>query len=1619
MAISLTILDEKIKYVKNNRLWHTRSDVPEEDTDLLVVPDEDSPFGSIAESAKRRTDPDRGTSNVLSESNSNIGSQFRTYNGGSTSFDQRTNIQDEPTNERRVDGGLTENKLVEEVSVSEKPGNQKTSEENHVEENVKEGKPLEEKSAEDKAVSTDVNSMTTGNVGYGSTFEKLEDRSSSSSGPAAGSNYAADASELLSAILKNETKNVHVPGEQKNYEGSTQANDLAQPTGLSVNQPSAQADAPLAEDLANQAIVQPPSIPPTDPQVSASKENPLHFLFDEEDASQLGGHVGNPTIKQPMPNAEQMEATPTQPTASPKPTPVTQTVPSTSAQSPNDQSPSVTGTAAGQGTIGSGSQTTIGAVPETEPPAQDSNLSQGNIVDPSETQKENQQSQMPPQPTSPPSEAPVGIDDLFGKHIVESADEERDGVNSSHKNTTIMLVQTGNQTQFISPAYSRSDKSSSFHNHPDSLDAYMDRDSEETSRSSALVAPPSIFFADSSKSYGGLQYSEQPASARHLALAKSHQDAYDYSKNARGQSGALSEGSYVSSNYASPNYAYNETLYPKSSQLQVQSLDTNNQSSTDNSSGNREETATMSPLTDAVPPSSTPEVTRDEAKVLQTSQTSQSNDTSWVESEATTTEIPAAVSYITDYSKLSHTESSQALQPDIKGDNSTEVNIQVNETNQENRYNTSEVGISESDAAQEPNYTVYSLASSSFSNSSNYSDSATLHNRQGEYNIFGNETREQNATASIKEIQEVASTPVPLSSNISTELSGNVTGANYEYATGQWNGSGNGTSTYDGYSDTGLSNKSWLYANSSLGNSSDSLSIASFAKDSSSLSEGYGINSTSVAPVQQQFNSSYINYSSIQENGNIDSLHSNYSQPGKLTRPSSAQSGFYDFSTITKEQMEVIQNAAVSKLSPNSSQASLQPVSKISPSTANKTENETVLSAVTPSIKYNEYYTDKLYNSSRTSNTSESSYSPSYSQNNGISSSLTNNSKPQFYDYDKITLEQMNAIQNAALSSHTYPESIASNNETLPISIANTTVLPFNYNKKNQSSTVERLPVASETGISSKDNNVREPSQALPSTYVENLAEYPRKNSSISNTSLPYLQLSSNSQSMHNLSSNYAESLVVDASSSKSGNFSSIAPPIQQEYNVSESSYLSSGYLYNVTESDRNKNAGFGYLSSPYAVVSNSSQPSKLTNAYSSEYNMTKSAAFENGTVSTTPMPSLTGNNSQLISDNVSFSGQYTSKPVPQTDSGSSVFIPPSDNLQYNYSRQSNYAGTKQIYSNRNISETSKVVLADYNQPLNSTGSQYAGQTIWNSFNTGHAVVGNMSYSNNSDAESNSQNNITSYPNKNIENRVEDSTSVPSSAGGQILSVTKAKYDDTVQNLDKSLLGSNKTSSMQALNSTQLNVYQRLVVGHFKQKDIELAFDQLSISKPATVSQNSTSVSQASLSSKNALLGIGSSVAYDNSHQYLPSIAAQSRPVFTQSNATSPSNPIVSASSSYSNKQLLTGKDRNYSNDTAVVEKTYSSENTSLGSATKPAAGKTTTKEGEATNQDKLPFKNEEPIVTSKLVNPADSSKNSASGKKPSLVAIISGGKKKPKEQCKYTSYKFLGYHIIRGIYLI
>ena len=80
----------------------------------------------------------------------------------------------------------------------------------------------------------------------------------------------------------------------------------------------------------------------------------------------------------------------------------------------------------------------------------------------------------------------------------------------------------------------------------------------------------------------------------------------------------------------------------------------------------------------------------------------------------------------------------------------------------------------------------------------------------------------------------------------------------------------------------------------------------------------------------------------------------------------------------------------------------------------------------------------------------------------------------------------------------------------------------------------------------------------------------------------------------------------------------------------------------------------------------------------------------------------------------------------------------------------------------------------------------------------------------------------------------------------------------------------------------------------------------------------------------------------------------------------------------------------------------------SLESILESLADNNATEEIQEPKENKLPFRNEEPIVTSKLVNPADMTKSYTTSnetavlKKPSLAVIISGSKKKPVSQCMY-----------------
>ena len=1550
-----------------------RSDVPDEDTDLLVVPDEDSPFGSLAGTAKRRTDLDKASSNVLSESSSNSGGQFRTYNDGSTSINQLTGVQrtpqDEPkeekvtnespkpveeTSEKTEDQKPSEEKQIEEKPVEEKPVEEKSTEGKQAE-----GKPMEEKPAEEKPsegglpageeASTTFKPATSDNFDFESTLGTYGRQ-----GPTANPNYAADASKLLSEILRNETKAVHVSGDQKHVDGSP-PQDATQSKVQPYMQPSEQSSIQIPEGTTRQLEVllpENPSAPSETPlpespsapsEVPQSNSSPIQSLFEEDNAPQPNGQTVNSEIQQhsiAIATPEVAESNPTQPSEYSQPSD-TQHMPPINMQNPIDQSPSVAGTAASQGAIGNATKPTLDSNSGIEAPVEGLGTPQEVLGTPQEASGSpqeilgtNEEKQVP----SPlPTQAPGELEDLFGKHIVQNAEENQEKGDSSNKNSTIMLIQTANETQF----------DTGIQNHLETARNFADGENQDSLKPAASYAPLSPYFGENSNSYFGnnvgVQYSEQPASVRHLTSTTSNQNNDEHLLQTVGQSDTLKESPYSSSSYF-------RDVTMSSKTLQV--VDNSNQLSIGASSTEKEDNVTGSTFNDTVTSYSDTGIKGNATEGQQSNQTMESNKPSYVETEATTTQSPPTASYKAEYT---YPESSYSPLPNNEGSISGEVMLQVNGGDQRDKYNGNKYSaFNETGTVQENNIT-FSTEYLSVSNNS-YPDNVGQSKAEGGYSIVNNKTNEGNVATLVSELQEANTTAVPLLSNITTEIPSNATEFSLQNMRGQTFGKMNETSSYGGYFNTGLSNNSWQeYNDLSIGNGSENSILTNFVKSSTTLSKSNGSNSIyndSLSHPQQLFPSNYPNYSPysypsynrLQQNGTVGSMHANYSQSGApafLSNSGSSpyalnsssnnlKSQFYDFDTITREQMEAIQNAAVSKQLSNFSQIAvgkLQSVAETKKLTGDNSNNNTSLSTANPYIGNT---TAMPFNYSQSFRATTPPYYSSDAQNNTSSTPSMNNATTQFYDFERITLKQMNAIQNAAVSSSNYVGSNTSVNETLL-----STVNPYIVNTTT-------MPVTS--------------SQELTTNQSIYSMQYLNKTETLPNTNLPYFLSFNSNQSTVNTSSIYGQNTTTEARNISKNQ--SATPSYEPAYNYSHSA-SSSNF----------------------------------------ESNTTRPSTFENETLLFNHTPNLASSNyNQFLSNNYSLN-QYTSIHSTRNESGiyPTIVVPQSNISSYNYSNEINEPIAKAPF-NKNTSDTLTVPYAEYREQMNTTLSPYGGQVTWSIYNTDAADTGNNTRVNGSSNEPSSLAVVSSNPNGYTKAGAASTTEGLPLTPDNLSNTTKVEYN-------------NKTNSpvvndllhLQILNGSNQKALESLVVGHFKQQDVKIAINQFSVPKTDETVKNPVFVPQSS----NEQPGTDSSMRNDNSQQQLTSITAQAKPILTQSDAVPPSIPILSASS-YSNMKLSVQKSVNYSTVSPVSPNANSGGNFSLESIAEPSTERNTSKEPGMINQDKLPFKNEEPIITSKLVNPADSGKNTALEKKPSLVAIVAGGKKKPKIQCKCIFYETL-----------
>ena len=1598
----LFLADEKVKYVRNNKLSNTRSDVPDEDTDLLVVPDEDSPFTSIAEAAKRRTDLDKASSNVLSESSSNIDGQFKAYSDGTTSNEQWTGTaKGGPANEK-VDGEKAiEGTHMEAVSVPRELAGERMPEEEKQDE-----KTIIEKTTEEQPT----NGLARN--GFDSTV---------------GENYATDVSEHLSELLKNESTKLDVTGEQKNVEvPSMEASNINQPKEQLLMKPSGQS-AMTSPNISKQTEEQPSENSAASPQVLETNVNPFDTLFGQDDSLQSSDQASGPVMDQPKAsNSEQEQSSPMQP-------PVSLDQLSTSKDAQSMHNPSVSGTAAGEATIGnaaqangpfdfgsepsvqildeqqvrvnnnpeSGQEAPVSATPKLHPtpqsPTPQSQTPQFPTPQtpsapqpPSPTQLSSSTSPPPPPPPPLPiatQKPPVDIDDLFGKHIVEKTDETQDDGMSGNKNSTIMLVQTGNDTQHNFLTFSKTNAALSSLNYITPENFFVGNELQNNQGLGAPDAPQATYMDERN---AGIQISEQPASVRHFTSIKPIQNSDEYSLKQTKQQAILRENSDASN--------ANETGIDASA-LNLQNRIIGN---TSEPPIERESSAFVSTV-------SSSEAASNRVDNQQSSLKNESSSTE--ESDSATLQPPKSSLYKMEYTKVAYSASAllSSLKPDTV--NSSDTNVLDRETNQINNYQ-SLAGSTATEGLQEHNETDSSISPSSSSNDtltstaedSTYSEKSMQLQAGNEYKLWKSETKGENIPSSLNSL--------------------NATESNNNTIYSIQNRKNDEASLYTGNFERGPSSNPLQVFNASFGSTSENSIPAMSNYSSISLHGNNGtldVYNYSSTTLQDMYNSSYIdytrpNYTSSGNSTQHDLLGSNCSSLSCNKSSSIAeaplsnyvQPHFYNFSTISKEQMQVIQNAAVSKASSFSSNVSVDVPSYIYQTKAVATNNKNIEVMSNNDTSYAVVSKPVLYNNTHALSNIGSANDSSYSYNSGLLSPSQNNARPKFYDYNNITLNQMKEIQDAAVSTEASPDrNVSAMNETSFFTsfpyVVNTTKIPLNSSKvpnanlwqylsqdrginaslaysalaskgrpqaSNFTTTpaqqMNSLPVAAASVQSGKDNETY--GTKGTSDVVQNYHLVANMTSEVSATlSQPYEVVPNISalhsqpfrdvQSLYNESSIYQEYRISN-SSSLNDNLSAILLPHKHAFTNNQSNQSWNSYMHNMSRMATGNNGSVSNYGQLYEIAYNYSQPFNSSKSSYLEQNVAVQAAVANDTYLATPASSLSiYNYTQPLNHSVPSNGQsgMGNNYWNSNSTYSKIFATKS-----NYSQQSN-ATTQEIYPP--IAYESEVLKVPNNSSsilINSTNLLYAAQTAWKSENAD---------------STNTSSKISSKAGNHYSSSLAGLFPTPSAAAESVgtvmpivnYTIEKVAETNGEQQAKNYTPGTNKNAYAQPLNGAQAKVIGSLVVGHFRQQDIKIAVEQLIVQKPVGTVTTTAPLSQSPILSAIDQLGNGTSDRVEFGQKYTSSGGSQLSSPYRQSNLASPSIPTLSASISYS--KVKNGAKKNESDDTF--------------------------------SQDKLPFRNEEPIITSQLVNPADSSKTKAALKKPSLTAIISGGKKRPNSDCK------------------
>ena len=1512
----LFLVDEKVKYVRNNELLNTRSDVPDEDTDLLVVPDEDSPLTSIAETVKRRTDLDKGNSNVLSESSSSIEGQLKVYNDGSTSNDQWTGItKGEPATEKVADEKAVEGALMGVVSVPRKPADEKMPEEEKQEENTSIEKATEEQPTNGFARNR-----------FDSTV---------------GQNYATDVSKHLSELLKNGSTNLAVAGGQMDVKGPTMESSSAnQPKEQLPTKPPGQPAMP-SPNLSKQTETQPLDNSAPSPQVLESNINPFDTLFGQENSLESSEQASSPVIDQPkVSNSEQEQNSPMNSPVSPN-----QLSASKDAESMN--TPTVSGSAAGEVAIGNAALTNGQSDFSSEPSSQISDQQQVKVSNNPENEQETLVTPAPklpttqsPTPQSPTSQSltsqsptsqsptsqsltpqtpqpplspstqkpPVDIDDLFGKHIVEKTDEKKqDEEGSGNKNSTIMLGQTGNETVYNSLTSSKNNTAPSSLKYITPEKSFVGNELQNKQGLGAPYAPQATYIDESLNLYegrnAGIQLSEQPASVRHLTSTKPIQNGDEYSLKQTKQQ-AISKG------IPDASYANDTALDSNALHLQNRVVDDTNERSVE-----REGLALDSALNSS-------EVASNRVDNQQASQYNESSSSE--ETDPATLQSSKSSFYKTEYTKVAY--SAGALLSSLKPDtlNSSDMNVLGNETNQIDNNNQSLAGSISTEGLQEQNGTNSSILRSVSSNDTlsltaqnkTYPENSMQLQASNEYNLWKNETKEENIPSSLKSIN-------------ATEFNNNSI---YSFQ----NGKNDEAPFQSVYFEKGLSKGPSQVFNASSGSTSENSIPATSNYSSSSLHDNNGtfnVYNYSSTSLQHTHSSRYVDYtrSNYTSSGNFtqhdvsgsncSSLYCNQSSSVAVTPSSNfAQPQFYNFSTISKEQMQAIQNAAVSKELSFSSNISIDAPSYISqtkPLASNSKNNDTISNNET---SYVVDFKPALYNNTHVLSNIVSANDSSYTFSNGFSGPSRNNTRPKFYDYDNITLNQMKEIQAAAVLTEASPDrNVSTMNET-----SFSTFFPYVVN-------ATRIPLNS--------------SMVSNASLSQYLSQDPRINASLS-----YSVLASKGRPQ-----------VSDFNTT----------PANSQFNQSLNSYV-----YNMSGFATRNNGSVSNYGQLYEIVYNYSQPFSSSKSSYLEQNVARQSAEENITYLAKPAQILsTYNYTQPLNQSDPSNGQssrgnnyWSSQSVPsngqssmdnnywsRNSANSDIFA-----TESNYSQQSNAATPDNYPSIPYVSEVLNVPNYNSNVSINSTRLLYAGQGIQANGNTDSA---------NTSSKINSKAGILNSTNLN------DLFPTPSAAAGTAATfmplvnykMEKVHENNSVKHAKNYTSGANKETYAQPLNGAQAKVFGRLVVGHFRQQDIKIAVEQLIVQKPEGPATTTAPLPQSPILSAIDQLSNGTLGQVDLGQSHVASGDSQLSSPYRQNSMGSPSIPTLSASISYS--KVKEGARKNESDNTL--------------------------------SQDKLPFRNEEPIITSQLVNPADSSKSKAAVKKPSLTAIISGGKKRPNSDCK------------------